>query len=315
MQNTFISIILLLDELADRRTIVTALPALHREVAAYFSDFEYILINNCREASLQADLKQLGSDLRPHLHLIQLSQRTDTNHAWLAGLDRANGDYTLLLECSFLTQPKLIATLYEKSQSEGFDVVYLRADSREPKRLGLFYRLFYWIMSRYSSLEIDPLAHQSRLISRRALNALLRLRENLRYMKAAYSLVGFPTAYLAVGTPLQSRESFQERFRTSLLAITSYTSFLRSLMGWIFVGSLLFLIGVVLNALLVRFAGYDLMGQPSQAVSGWAYLVVLIAVFFAVVSLQLYLVSIYLSNIYQEIKQRPLYIIESIRRF
>lgn len=314
MHATFISIVCLLDELPDRRAIGEYLPAVHAHVAERFEHYEYIIINNCLEAQAEATLSELPADLRPHLHLINLSSRTGRNHAWLAGLDRANGDYTILLENAMLPQPDLISKLYQKSQS-GFDLVYLRAPKRQTQRLGLLYQLFHWIMRRYSQLQIDDLAHHTRIISRRALNSLLRLRENLRYMKAVYSLVGFKTSFLDTEIVLQSPENFRGRFRTSLLAITSYTTFLRSLMGWIFAGSFLFLLGVTLNALLVRFLGHDILGNPIEAVSGWTYLVVLIAVFFAATSLQLYLMSIYLSNIYQEIKQRPLYIIESIKRF
>jgi len=314
MQTTFLSIVLLIDELPDRRAIVQNLPALHQHVIEGFTNYEYVLINNCPESRPEEDLAGLSAEIRPYVYLINLSSRTDRNHAWLAGLDRANGDYTVLFETAMLSNPTLISQLYNKSV-EGFDLVYLRAPKRDTSRLGLFYHLFHWIMRRYSQLQIDELAHHSRIISRRALNSLLRLRENLRYMKAVYSLVGFQTTYLETDIVLQSPENFRERFRTSLLAISSYTTFLRALMGWIFAGSFIFLLGVVSNALLVRFAGIDLLGRPEQAVSGWTYLVVLIAVFFAVVSLQLYLMSIYLGNIYQEIKQRPLYIIESIRRF
>lgn len=314
MHTSFISVVFIIDELPDRRSLIAALPTIHAEVKANFSAFEYVIINNRPEAKPEEDLTTLPAELRPFLYLINLSSRTDRNHAWLAGLDRANGDYTVLLENNLIDQPKLITQLFEKSQ-EGFDLVYLRAPSRQSATLRPLYSIFHWIMQRYSQLKIDDLAHHTRIISRRALNSLLRLRENMRYMKAVYSMVGFPTSYLETEKILTSPENFRERFRTSLLAITSYTTFLRSLMGWIFAGSFLFLIGVVLNALLVRFAGVDLFGRPEQAVSGWAYLVVLIAVFFAVVSLQLYLMSIYLGNIYQEIKQRPLYIIESIKRF
>lgn len=314
MQTTFLSVVLLIDELPDRRAILQYLPALHQHVSGEFSDYEYVLINNCPESRPEEDLASLPTEIKPYVYLINLSSRTDRNHAWLAGLDRANGDYTVLFEAAMLPHPTIISELYAKSV-EGFDLVYLRAPKRNTSRLGLFYQLFHWIMRQYSQLQIDELAHHSRIISRRALNSLLRLRENLRYMKAVYSLVGFQTTFLETDIVLQSPENFRERFRTSLLAISSYTTFLRALMGWIFVGSFVFLIGVVSNALLVRFIGYDLFGRPEQAVSGWTYLVVLIAVFFAVVSLQLYLMSIYLGNIYQEIKQRPLYIIESIRRF
>ena len=77
----------------------------------------------------------------------------------------------------------------------------------------------------------------------------------------------------------------------------------------------MFLIGVVINALKVKFTGVDLFGNVGEALGGWTFLVVLISVFFAITFLNLYIMSIYLSNIYNEIKQRPLYLIESVRRF
>jgi uncharacterized membrane protein len=84
---------------------------------------------------------------------------------------------------------------------------------------------------------------------------------------------------------------------------------------WIFLLSLAFLIAVIVNALTVKFTGVDLQGNVGEPFSGWTFLVVLISVFFAATSLNLYIMSIYLSNIYNEIKQRPLYIIESIKRY
>jgi hypothetical protein len=191
----------------------------------------------------------------------------------------------------------------------------LRASHRKTNWIHqLFYSLFYGILKRYSQLKFDDRAHDTRIISRRALNSLLRLRENLRYMKAIYSLVGFPTAYIEVDVPLERKRSLGEEFRTSLLAISSYTTFLRSLLLWIFLLSFGFLVLVVINAVKVRFTQIDLLGNYHETVSGWTFLVVLISIFFAITCLNLYIMSIYLSNIYQEIKQRPMYIIESVKR-
>ena len=105
------------------------------------------------------------------------------------------------------------------------------------------------------------------------------------------------------------------QFRTSLIAITSFTTFLRSLMLWIFLLSVLILFAVVLNAIMVKIWNHDIFGNYHEAVSGWAYLVVISSTFFAITCLNLYIMSIYLSNIYNEMKQRPPYIIESIRRY
>ena len=114
----------------------------------------------------------------------------------------------------------MILRLFEKSR-EPYDIVYLRARDKKVK-VGFrpFYKLFYFILKNYSQLRIDEKAQNTRIISRRALNSLLRLRENLRYMKALYSIVGYRTSYLEVDGPgVIEDDAFSERFKTSLVAI------------------------------------------------------------------------------------------------
>ena len=313
--DAFLSIVYVLHHPEDRRMLPRVLASLFPVVAESFPDFEFIIVDNLPELEAGSLLRPLDAAIRDQLYLLKLAGRVPVNNAVLAGLDRANGDYTVIFERAFAQQPTVIRDLYSRAQA-GFDIVYLRAPRRSASASSRgMHRLFYWIIRRYSDLRVDELAHGTRIISRRALNSLLRLRENLRYMKAIYSLVGYRTSALDTDVPLEREERFAERFRTSLIAITSYTTFLRSLLFWIFVFSLVFLAGIIGNALLVRFTGYDIFGIPQEAVAGWTFLVVLIAIFFAVTCLNLYIMSIYLSNIYSEIKQRPLYIVESYQRF
>ncbi|MEO0725946.1 MAG: glycosyltransferase [Bacteroidota bacterium] len=315
MHNTFISVIGLIHQRSDLDRLAEYLQGLHEVLVGRFSDYEIVLVNNVPEWQIDDVVNTLPTALKKQIYLLRLSSRTNKNHAILAGLDRANGDYTVILETLFANQPRTVLDLFEKSQ-EGYDVVYLQAEGREsPLRSRWLYQLFYFILKRYSQLKVDEKAHNSRIISRRALNSLLRLRENLRYMKAIYSIVGYRTAFIPTQKPLPDDDNFGERFRTSLVAITSYTTFLRASMLWIFIGSFLFLLLVIINALKVKFTETDLLGQAAVADSGWTFLVILIAIFFAVTTLNLYIMSIYLSNIYTEIKQRPPYIIESIKRF
>lgn len=318
MYNSFISVVCLLEKPYDLRVLPEYLQNVYDVARQHFSDFECIVVNNNPSAPADPAIQQLPDSLKHNIYLLNLSRPTNRNHAILAGLDRSNGDYTAIFEFDFYQQPELLVRLFETSRQVGADMVYMRAKER---KTGLqfrpFYSLFYYILRRYSNLQVDELAHNTRIISRRALNSLLRLRENLRYMKAIYSIVGYKTAYLETEERLhaQSQESFGERFRTSLIAITSFTTFLRTLLLWIFLFSLVFLLGVILNALKVKFSGIDLFGNADEPYPGWTFLVILIAIFFATTCLNLYIMSIYLSNIYNEIKQRPLYIIESIKRF
>jgi len=317
MYNSFLSIVSVLQTPGEFRQLPQLLEQLYSVLEQHFSDFEIVLVNNTQGHSVDSFLQPLPGSIKQHIHLLNLAASTNKNHAIIAGLDRANGDYTVIFEPIFADQSQLVIELFRKAQ-QGFDIVYLRARERKVSlTYRFFYAIFYFLLRHYSSLKVDDRAHNTRIISRRALNSLLRLRENLRYMKAIYSIVGYHTSAIEVDKPLRMdpEENFSERFRTSLVAITSFTSFLRSLLLWIFILSFLFLIGVIINALLVKFTGSDILGVPQEAVSGWTFLVILISIFFAVTFLNLYIMSIYLSNIYYEIKQRPLYIIESVKRY
>ncbi len=316
MHNCFISIVTVIDQRADVLRLPEYLTNLHRALRGKFVDFEIILVNNTHGPSPDEKIAPLDPALKQNIFLLNLSSPVNKNHAIVAGLDRSNGDYTVIFEFDFFQKTELISQLFEES-TKGNDIVYLRAKTRQSNlRFRLFYKLFYWILRNYSSLHIDDRAHDSRIISRRALNSLLRLRENLRYMKAIYSLVGYRTASLDVDEPLlHDGTGFGEKFSTSLVAITSFTTFLRSLLLWIFLGAIGFMLLVIGNAVKVKLTNVDIFGDYHNAVEGWTFLVVLSSIFFAITCLILYIMSIYLSNIYQEIKHRPMYIIESVKRF
>lgn len=317
MHNAFISVVCTINHRQEINLLSDYLTNTYGVLANKFSDFELILVNNTPyEPEISATLKPLPEAVRKNIFLLNLSSIVNKNHAVFAGLDRANGDYTVIFEFNFAHTPQLIEELYLKTTAH-FDIVYCRAKSRSGGKKSLFYNTFYYILKKYSDLDIDEKAHNTRIISRRALNSLLRLRENLRYMKAIYSIVGYKTTFVAVDEPLSNdpKESFSEQFRTSLVAITSFTTFLRSLMLWVLLFSLAFMCIVVANAVKVKFTSYDILGNYQEVISGWTFTIVLMSIFFAITCLNLYIISIYLANIYNEIKQRPLYIIESIKRF
>lgn len=301
------------------RELSAWLMGLHAELKAHFSDYEFVLVNNhCDQSAIDTVITPLPEDLRKHIFLLNLSAPVSRDNALLAGLDRANGDYTVIFEFDFSAKPQLVTQLWEESQ-RGADIVYLRARERRlPWASRVLYRVFYYIMQRYSGLRLDPRAHHTRIISRRALNSLLRLRENSHYLKANYALVGYNINHLSVDEPLlpSPEATLSEQFRSSLVAISSFTSFLRTLLLWIFLLSVVVAGIAIFNAVKVKLTNVDIFGEHvTSSLTGWASLVVLMSVFFAITCLNLYVMSIYLSNIYNEIKNRPLYIIESVKRY
>ncbi len=316
MNNCFLTVVAVLESHQEIEKLPSFFQGLKPVLEAGFSDYEVILVNNTLYRDVTDYLKDFPEEFKRFVYMLNLSSPVVKNNAIVAGLDRSNGDYTVVFESEFWNQPELINELYEKS-NEGFDIVYLQASRREDRfYVKPFYKIFYGILRKYSDLKVDDKAHDTRIISRRALNSLLRLRENLRYMKAIYSIVGYRTSFIKVDTPLKHDETrFSDKFRTSLVAITSFTTFLRTLFLWIFLVSIAFLVVVIVNAVKVKLTNYDLFGSYHDAIPGWTFLVVLSSVFFALTCLMLYIMSIYLDNIYQEIKHRPMYIIESVQRF
>ncbi len=318
MRQSFVSIVGVLQSQQNVRELALWLQNLYAELSTQFSDFEFVVVNNCLDlATIDEAIRPLPEALRKNIFLLNLSTPVSRDNALLAGMDRANGDYTVIFEFDFSTKPQLVTQLWENSQA-GHDIVYLRAKQRQqPLAQRILYRIFYFILRKYSQLRIDPWSHHTRIISRRALNSLLRLRENSRYLKANYALVGYSTASIDVSEPLHSdpSASFGEQFRTALVAVTSFTTFLRTLLLWIFLSSVIVAGVAVFNAVKVKFTNIDIFGERVESLSGWAFLVVLMSVFFAITCLNLYVMSIYLSNIYSEIKNRPLYIIESVKRY
>ena len=316
MNLSFLSVVTILHEEKDLNFLSQKLDNLGQSLALNYKDYEIILVNNLSTHAPESAIEDADIKVKKHTHLINLSSKTNRNFAILAGLDRANGDYSLVLELPFFEKTDYINQLFEKTQ-DGFDLIYLRGiESIQNGSANYFRNLFHSILRNYSQLQVDPLAHDTRIISRRALNSLLRLRENLRYMKPIYSIIGYRSTFLQTNIPLvEVRESFDEKFKTSMVAITSFTTFLSSVALWILIFSILMVIIVITNAFMVKFTNYDLMGTYHEALSGWAFTIVVISIFFSITSLNFYLVLIYLSNIYQEIKKRPPYIVESIKRF
>lgn len=319
VRHSFISIVNVIQSNRQTRELSAWLTGLYAELKAQFSDFEFVLVNNhCDQSLLDEAITPLPEDLRKNIFLLNLSAPVSRDNALLAGLDRANGDYTVIFEFDFSGKPQLVTRLWETSQ-RGADIVYLRARERRlPFASKLLYKVFYYIMQRWSGLRLDQRAHHTRIFSRRALNSLLRLRENSHYLKANYALVGYNTDSLDVEEALlpDPEATLGRQFKASLVAITSFTSFLRTLLLWIFLFSVLFASLAIFNAVKVKLTNVDIFGDHvTSSLTGWASLVVLMSVFFAITCLNLYIMSIYLSNIYSEIKNRPLYIIESVKRY
>ena len=311
MYESFVSVVGLIEKHSPNATqfVTEMTPVLSEN----FRDFEIILVNNCVPSYDSAWLGELKQDVRSHVTVLNLTRAQKFANALVAGLDHAGGDYTAIVRIDGRDSPELVVTLFEKTQGR-FDVVIARCPNRQLSLLKRWlYWSFYFLLSRYSDIVVDMWETETKIISRRALNAVLQLRESLRYMRGIFAYIGYRTAYVDVDADSASVPRTSEIFREAVIAITSFTDFVSRLMGWMTLLSFFISGASILNALCYKFLGLGLLGNLVEDAPGWTYLVVLFSIAYSMICFMMYLLSLYLTAIISETKDRPLYMVESIQ--
>lgn len=317
MYKSFISVVSLVHP--DTRVVEKFITAICGTLETKFSDYEMILINYSKDfsgRSLKDQLTSLSPDLLKNVCIYNFSHQIETHNAIVGGLDNAHGDYVILLDMKFYNQEELIEKLYKQSQ-DNFDIVYLQyADRSGSVSRRFLLKLFYSLIRKYSDMNLDYKSHSNRLISRRALNRLLANRSDWNFLIANLSEVSYPMTALITDIPPDSSEKpLYDEIRLAISVLISRTTLLNKLFLYFFLSSTFFSILVIINALLVRFTGHDIIGFPQEHVPGWAFIIIFLAITFNILLLILYLLYVYLNTIYTQVRRRPLYNIESIDKF
>ena len=176
--------------------------------------------------------------------------------------------------------------------------------------------IFYYLIRKFSKLDLDYKDHSNRIISRRALNRILKLRGNWSFLLANLSESSYPTSHLVVDIHnKKNSKSFSDQIRFTISILISRTNLFNKLFIYIFLISSIFSFAVIVNALLVRYKGYDIFGVIREYVPGWTFIVIFTAITFNILLVSLYFLYIYLSTIATSVQRNPLYTIESIDKF
>lgn len=267
---------------------------------------EFVIINDGSSDHTGAVLDNLCS-ADPRVIALHLSRNFGKESALSAGLEAASGDVVVLMDADGQHPVPMILTMLEHWR-QGFDVVYAvrrtRADQSalQIKLTAFFYTLINW----GNRVQIPPDAGDFRLISRSVVEAINAMPERNRFMKGLYAWVGFPSIALDY-TPL-SRTQGSSKFglKGSLaLALTGIVAFSVTPLR------LLSLAGFVLSFAALCYAAwvtaeYFLLGID---VPGYATIVVGLMFFSGIQMLSIGVLAEYVGRIYEEVKQRPKYLI------
>lgn len=269
------------------------------------SPFEVIIVNDgSRDSTLQR-LVTMSRDIS-ELRIIDLLRNFGVMSALTAGLAAARGNAVVVIDGDLQDPPEIIPQ-FMKSWKEGADVVYgQRTQREEAAPLRAMIAIYYWLQSRLSDISIPAQSGNFCLIDRRVADLLLAMPEKHRYFSGLRSWVG--GRQVAVTYRREERQFGKTRqglrglFRHARLGIVSFSKMplrLVSLLSMVFA---LFLLGVSLAAVVIRL-GTD------AAIPGWATYTGLIGGMGFVHSLALSVISEYLATIFDEVKNRPVYLV------
>ena len=238
---------------------------------------------------------------------VSLSRNFGQQMALTCGYDVARGDAVISLDADLQDPPELIPRLVEAWQT-GADVVYAVRSRRRGEGLfkrasaAFFYRLLRWM----GASNIREASGDFRLLSRRALDALGKLREQHRFVRGMVGWVGFETAEIeyerAPSAAGKSKYPLAKMLRLATDAMVSFSVFPLRL-TFVFAGVLaLFVLGYVGNAALQWFV------FGVEPVRGWMSLLVSVMAFGALNLFCLGIMGEYVGRIYEQVKGRPLYV-------
>ena len=172
------------------------LPEFYRRVSAMAEGIdaaaELIFINDGSTDQTLSLLQELKAG-DPRVAILDLSRNFGKEIAMTAGLDHAHGDAVVVIDADLQDPPELIPEMLRQWQ-EGYDVVYAKRTSRagESAMKKFTAHIFYRLIRRMSRVDIPPDTGDFRLLSRRAVDALVGLREQHRFMKGLFAWVGYP---------------------------------------------------------------------------------------------------------------------------
>src|SRR4051794_25364981 len=284
---------------------------LHRRVGEALADipFELILVDDASTDSTPVLLDGLA-DADSRVRVLRLSRNFGHQAALTAGLEHARGEAVAMLDGDLQDPPELLPQMLAHWRS-GSDVVSaVRTDRAGESRVKLTTaRWFYRLFAKLSDLDLTQDAGDFRLLDRRALDALLSMRERNRFLRGMSAWVGYTQT--SVPYEREARHAGETKFtlrkmlRFSLDAITSFSW--RPLQLATVLGFLLSLVALLTIPLVI---GLRLAGQT---IPGFATVLCVVLLLGGIQLITIGIMGEYVGRIYDEVKGRPLYLVRSSR--
>jgi len=292
------------------------LPELERRLLAFLESigetWEVVLVNDgSRDRSLPLLAALCARE--PRFRLISLARNFGHQAAITAGVDRASGDAVVIMDADLQDPPDVVREMIGRWRS-GYDVVYAVRESRagESWFKKVSAAAFYRVLRRLLGVEIPADVGDFRLVSRKVVLVLRELRETHRFVRGMVAWVGFKQT--AVVYRRAARHAGETKFPLrkmlsfSLDAITSFSTIPLRIATWL---------GVAAGVVAIGTGGWAVWTKlvHRATLPGWTTLMIAVSLGASAQLLMTGILGEYVGRIYEEVKRRPLYVVEDERNF
>jgi len=273
-------------------------------------DYEIIFaLDPSPDRTEEVILEERSNDNR--IKLIKFSRRFGQPMATLGGMSYATGDAVIIMDVDLQDPPDLIPLMVEK-WNQGYDVVLPQRKHRsgEPWIKRLVAKVGYDVIQKIANVQIPPNTGDFRLLSRRAVDAVLQLKESHGFLRGMVAVVGFNQCIIPFDRPARfAGETNYNRFVGSLrigfngiFGFSSYALTLSTQLGFLIAG-FSFIIAVIY--LVMKLRGFNFpIGNPT--------LVILILFMGGIQLISVGILGEYIGRIYEEVRGRPKFIVDRL---
>ncbi|MCU0446311.1 MAG: glycosyltransferase family 2 protein [Microscillaceae bacterium] len=271
--------------------------------------FEVIFVlDKSRDRTIEK-IKKICTEY-PNARLLALSRRFGHQMSLVAGMDFCDSEAVIMMDCDLEHPPAVIPELLEKFE-QGFDVVSTQREYNE--KVGFFKKItshwFYQILNHLSKVEVREATADFRLLSRKALRVFqTQIREQNQFLRGLVPWIGFEQAIVKFKSA--SRQQGVSKYNLRRLvsfAVAGIVAFSKVPLRWsIFLGFILSAFSFIYT--IISLTMYFI--SPNTKAPGFPTLIIFITLIGGMQLIVLGIIGEYIGNIFEEVKRRPLYIIE-----
>lgn len=271
-------------------------------------DYEIIFVNDGSKDKTLSILKSIA-DENKNIKIISFSRNFGHQAAVTAGIKEVSGDAIVIMDADLQDPPELIPDML-KLWEDGYEVIYGKRNTRKGESAFklLTAKMFYSFLNAMSEVEIPKNTGDFRLVDRSVIDVINNLPEHNKFLRGLFSWVGFEQKEFLYDRPKrefgETKYPFKKMMKLAKDGIISFSTKPLKIVGGLGIFSILLSMIILIYSILSYALNWNNLAD------GWTSIMVCITFFAGVQLFSLWIMSEYISRIYDESKGRPEYIIK-----